>query len=96
MLWAMRAWTPDEWARVRARGKADFLLRNGVLRRGVPLGAVVAVALEVALGSTFPEALWGPLFLLRFFLLSAVFSLSGCLRANVSWNLQEKRHAEQG
>ena len=51
--------------------------------------------LEAALATPFPNALWSPLFLLRLAALSAVFSLSGCLRANLSWNLHEKRHASR-
>ena len=91
MLWPMRAFRPEEWPSVRERGKTAFLLRHGVIGRGLPLGALVAVAIEAALASPFPEALWSPPFLTRLVLCVAVFSLSGCIRASFTWNLYEKR-----
>ena len=92
----MPSWQADEWSSVRARGKHAFLFRYGVLGRGLPLGALCAVAIEGALGGAFPDALWASPFLLRFVSLAAVFSVSGCFRANLNWNLQEKKHASRG
>ncbi len=78
---------------MRARGKSAFLFRYGFLGRGLPLGALVAVAIEGALGGEFPGALWSAPFLLRLVFSVAVLTLSGCIRANFNWNLQEKRFA---
>ena len=93
MLGRMRVWQADEWARERARGKQSFLLRYGFLGRGLPLGALVAVAIEAALGSPWPQALWSVPFLTRLVALVAVFTVSGCVRANFQWNLYERRFA---
>jgi hypothetical protein len=83
--------TREEWLPLRARGKRWFLLRYGVLGRGLPLAVICALAIEVSLRSPFPEALWSPAFLGRLALAFAVFSASGCLTANATWNLYERR-----
>lgn len=88
--------TREEWAPLRARGRGWFLLRYGVLGRGLPLALICAVAIEVSLGSPFPEALRSQAFLLRFVLALAVFSVSGCLTANVTWNLYERKLGPPG
>jgi len=87
----MRTWQAGEWASVRARGKTHFLVRYGFLQRGLPFGVLVGVVLEAAIGGVFPDALRSPLFLVRLVALVAVFSLSGCMRASVTWNAYEKR-----
>ena len=89
----MKTFQADEWASVRARGRRAFLLRYGVLGRGLPLGLLVALAIEAGLGSAFPAALWSPPFLERLLLCVAVFSATGCFNANVSWNAHERRAA---
>jgi hypothetical protein len=93
---AMRAFRADEWPSVRARGKRAFLLRYGLLGRGLPLGALVALVIEAGLGGAFPAALWSPSFLGRLLLCVAVFSVTGCVNANVTWNAHEKREARRG
>ena len=92
----MQSWSANEWNSVRARGRNAFLFRYGVIGRGLPLGALCAVAIEGALGGAFPAALWSSSFLLRLIALAAVFSVSGCLRANINWNLHERKHAPRG
>ncbi len=87
----MRAWRAEQWQEVRARGKQAFLFRYGFLGRGLPLGALAAVALEAALGSPFPEALSSSPFLARLVGCVSVFSLSGCILANANWKLHERR-----
>jgi hypothetical protein len=96
MLGGMRAWRPEEWPSVRARGKTNFLLRYGFLGRGLPLGVLVAIAIEAALGSPWPDALTSAPFVTRLLALVAVFTASGCMRANFQWNLYEKRYAGRG
>jgi len=91
----MRVFRPDEWPGVRARGKGAFLLRYGFLARGLPLGALVALVIETGLGGTFPAALWSPSFLGRLLLCVAVFSVTGCINANVNWNAHERREARR-
>jgi hypothetical protein len=92
----MRTWRADEWESVRARGKREFLFRYGFLGRGLPLGALVAVAIEGALGHSFPAALWSAPFLAKLLFCVSVLTLSGCIRANLQWSLQEKRFAQRG
>jgi hypothetical protein len=96
MLGRMRVWRADEWAGVRARGKRSFLFRYGFLGRGLPLGVLLAVAIEAALGSPFPDALRSAPFLTRLLACIAVFTASGCVRASFQWNLYERRYAGQG
>lgn len=83
--------TREEWAPLRARGRRWFLLRYGVLGRGLPLALLCAVAIEASLGSPFPDALRSQAFLGRLALAFAVFSLSGCITANATWNLYERK-----
>jgi len=83
--------TREEWQVLEARGKRWFLLRYGVLGRGLPLGLLCALAVEASLGGDFPEALRSPRFLRTLALGVAVFSASGSLTANVTWNLYARR-----
>lgn len=87
----MRSYSAAEWARVRESGKPVFLFRAG-LARGLPFGLILSVAVEVMRGGEFPEALSEPAFLIRTVLAVAVFTLSGSLRANVNWQVHERRY----
>jgi len=91
----MRAWRAEQWQEVRARGKRDFLFRYGFLGRGLPLGALAAVAIEGALGRPFPDALLSTSFLVRLVFCVAVMTVSGCVAASFNWNLHEKRHVRR-
>ncbi len=83
--------TREEWLPIRARGKRWFLLRYGVLGRGLPLAALCALAIEYSLRNRFPGER-GPLDFLQLFVLAlAVFSATGCLTAHTTWNLYERR-----
>jgi hypothetical protein len=93
MLWRVRVFRAEEWREVRAKGKRSFLFRYGFLGRGLPLGALAAVAIEGALGSQLPDAFWSASFLLRLVFCVAVMTLSGCIAASFNWNVHEKRHA---
>jgi hypothetical protein len=95
MLRRVRVWRADEWPKVRAKGKANFLFRYGFLGRGLPLGVVAALAIEAALGSRFPDALSSAPFLARLAFCVAVMTLSGCVAATFNWNLHERRHARR-
>jgi hypothetical protein len=93
MLSAVRVWRADQWQAVRAKGKGNFLFRYGFLGRGLPLGAVAALAIEGALGSPLPDALTSGPFLARLAFCVAVMTVSGCVAASFNWNLHEKRYA---
>ena len=81
----------EEWQAIRARGKSQYILRNGVLGRGLPLGVLCAVALEMALGHELPDALATAGFAGRLLLAVSVFSISGSLSARMTWNIHERR-----
>jgi len=91
----VRVWRAEQWQEVRAKGRGSFLFRYGFLGRGLPLGALAAVAIEGALGSAFPDALTSSAFLARLAFCIAVMTLSGCVAAGFNWNLHEKRHARR-
>ena len=91
----MRTWQAEEWREVRAKGKRAFLIRYGFLGRGLPLGVVIAIAIESALGSPMPDALTSSPFLARLFFSVAVMTASGCFSAHFNWNLHERRYAAQ-
>jgi hypothetical protein len=86
--------SPAEWQVVRAAGKRWFLLRYGVLGRGLPLAILCAAAIQFALGTPPQEWLRTRDFWVRLGLALVVFSLSGSLTANATWNLYERRFGE--
>lgn len=88
--------TREEWERALARGRRRFLLENGVLRRGLPLGLFLAVALELYLGGRFPDALGHAGFWGRLALCAGVFSTSGVLRSLAIWNAYRRRYQRGG
>lgn len=93
----MRIHGSEEWARVRAEGKRRYLLRYGVIRRGLPMGIAVALLIEVLSPSgEMPGALREPTFLGRLLLAVAVFSVSGCISALANWRVHERRFDEKG
>lgn len=92
----MRAYREDEWKRVREQGKTAFLLRHGLLGRGIPLGVIVALAIELMLGGSFPEAFREPAFWARLLFAVAIFTASGALSAHVNWRLHERRFGTGG
>jgi hypothetical protein len=83
--------TREEWQAIRARGKRWFVLRYGILGRGLPLAVICSLAIEFTLRSRSPEAR-GVLDFLQLFLLALlVFSTTGTLTATTTWNLYERR-----
>jgi hypothetical protein len=94
ILGSVRGYTESEWRRVRAAGQARFLLRHGLLGRGLPLGTLTAVVVKAAQGGRFPEdlATLGFLGLLAFCV--AVFTASGSLAARASWGFHERRYPD--
>ena len=81
----------EEWQRIRARGRRAFVLRYGVLGRGVPMALLCALAIEFTLGSPFPDALTSPAFLGRLAFAFVVFAIGGAFTATMTWRLYERR-----
>jgi hypothetical protein len=52
--------TREEWDRVQARGRTRYLVLAGVVRRGLPMGVLVAFAVEVLTGRPVPDSLLSP------------------------------------
>lgn len=92
----MRAYRDDEWARVRERGRWAYVMRHGLLSRGLPLGLITAVVLEVYLGDKLPGAFLSLAFLGRLFLAVGVFTLSGAVSANANWIVHERHYQRKG
>jgi len=96
ILGAVRSYREDEWAEIRAGGKAAFLFKTAVLGRGLPLGIVTSLAIEVYLRTPLPDGLLEPPFLGRLLFAIAVFSATGGIAANASWSLHERRFGGKG
>jgi hypothetical protein len=86
----------DEWERVRAGGRTRYLVLTGVVRRGLPMGVVVALAVEVLTGRPVPDSLASARFVFMVFAGITLFSLSGCIRAAAQWRLAERRFERRG
>lgn len=83
----------EDWEAIKDRGKRRYILTNGILGRGLPMGVIVALAVEIALGNPLPESLGSPSFLGRAVLASVIFSLGGCATAYANWSSLERRFA---
>ena len=92
----MRVYREEEWRSIRQQGKRVFLVRHGFLGRGLPLGVITALVIELSLGGAFPDALREPAFLGRLAFAVSVFTLTGCLAANANWGLHERRFGAGG
>jgi hypothetical protein len=93
----MRIYSKEEWAKLAAEGKGRYLLRNGVVGRGVPMGLVVALLIELWDPSgEMPGALLESRFLGRLLLAVAVFAASGCVSALANWRIHERRFGGKG
>jgi hypothetical protein len=86
----------EDWEQLVARGQQQFLLQNGVLRRGLPLGILLGVVLELYLGGRFPDSLGQASFWARTALCVVVFSTSGVLRSLALWNAYRRRYETLG
>jgi hypothetical protein len=93
----MRIYSKEEWAKVEANGKGRYLLRKGVIGRGVPMGLVVALLIELwSPSGEMPGALIEPRFLGRLLLAVAVFSASGALSALANWRFHSRHFGGEG
>jgi len=93
----MRLHSKEEWAKIRTLGPRRYLLRYGVVARGIPMGTVVALLIELWDPSgAMPDALLEARFLGRLLLAVAVFTASGCISAWANWRVHERRFQDQG
>jgi hypothetical protein len=93
----MRLHSKEEWEKVRAKGRGWYLVRYGVVGRGIPMGIVVALLIELWDPSgAMPDALLETRFLGRLLLAVAVFAASGCISALANWRVHERRFGEPG
>jgi hypothetical protein len=81
----------EEWERIRAAGQRRFLLRYGVIGRGLPMALLCALAIEISLGNPLPDALWSASFLGRLALAFVFFGLGGAFTTLMTWRLYERR-----
>jgi len=88
--------TPEEWEKIRSTGQRRFLLRYGVIGRGVPMALLCALAVEISLGNPLPEALRSVEFAGRLLLAFAFFGLGGAFTSLMTWRLYERRFGTAG
>jgi hypothetical protein len=88
----VRPYSEAEWQRVRASGQGAFLLRHGLIGRGLPLGTLTAVVVKAAQGARLPEALATLDFLALLAFCIAVFTATGTLAARATWGHWERRY----
>ena len=93
----MRIHSEEDWAKIRTLGRERYLLRYGVIGRGLPMGIVVALLIELWDPSgAMPDALLDLRFLGRLLLAIGVFAASGCISALANWRMHERRFGEKG
>lgn len=92
----MQTFNAEEWGKVREAGKLPFLLRYGFFGRGLPLGAITAVAISAYRGNPFPEAFQTLSFYGLVAFCVSVFTVSGAIAANSNWVFHERRRAAKG
>ena len=85
----------EDWRKLRAGGKARFVVISG-LARGIPMGLAVMLAIELFSGEPFPESLASWRFASRALFAMAVFTASGCVSAAVSWTQLQRRFEGDG
>jgi hypothetical protein len=80
---------------MRSGGRTRYLLRQGVLRRGIPMALATAVLIEAIQGGLTPDSLGSAGFQLRLLVAFVVFSLGGVLSAYTQWKMLEKRFGSE-
>jgi len=92
----MRLHSREDWAKIRTLGRGQYLFRYGAVGRGIPMGIVVALLIELWDPSgAMPDALLETRFLGRLLLAVAVFTASGCISALANWRVHERRFQEK-
>lgn len=80
---------------MRSGGRTRYLLRQGVLRRGIPMALATALLIEAVQGTLGPDTLGSAGFQLRLLVAFVVFSLGGVLSAYAQWKMLEKRFGDE-
>ncbi|MEB2344654.1 MAG: hypothetical protein OZ948_07940 [Deltaproteobacteria bacterium] len=85
-----------EWERIRRTGVWPYAIRRG-LARGIPMGIVIIVLLELVQGRSFGPALFrDPAVLGRFALAIVLFSLGGVVSTYARWRALDLRFGDAG
>lgn len=85
-----------EWERIRRTGVWPYAIRRG-LARGIPMGLVIIVLLELIQGRTLGVELFrDPVVLGRIALAVALFSLGGIVSTYARWRALDLRFGAQG
>ena len=79
-----------EWGKIREKGKLNYVVTCGI-RRGVPMGVILATVVELILRNPFPETFGTLHFIFNAFAASVLFSISGAVRAGSRWSSLERR-----
>jgi hypothetical protein len=83
-----------QWRKTREQGMPRFIA-IGALRRGVPMGALVLLALEIMEGGSFTaERFASGAFVERVLFVFAVFLAGGALSAFGRWKSNEALHGD--
>lgn len=85
----------EDWEVARRDGLPRFLLRQGVLMRGIPMALLTAILIQMAQGGLEPSAFLSASFHQRFLLALAVFSAGGAVSAYAHWKALEKRFGSE-
>ncbi len=84
-----------EWERIRARGRARFLLWNGVMARGVPMAIATVLLIQAFQGELGMGMLVSRGFHARLLGALLLFSAGGALSAFARWKSLELRFQEE-
>ncbi len=87
----VRDYSDEQWQAIRTKGKTAFLLRNGLVMRGLPLGALMAFVIMSLQGAELPAELASWRFAATFLFCMGIFTASGSLAARASWSVHERR-----
>ena len=88
----MRNYTAEQWARIREGGKARFLVSNGLLARGLPLGALMAFVVVSLQGVPLPSGFFTWRFAATLLFSIGVFTATGSMAARASWSVHERKY----
>ncbi len=88
----MRRYDREEWAAIRARGPRAFVLRQGLLSRGLPLGALMSLVVMNIQEVPLPEGLASWSFAATLLFCIAIFTATGSMAARATWKVHEHEH----
>ena len=90
-LRGVRNYTAEQWTRIREGGKTRFLLSNGLLARGLPLGALMAFVVTSLQEIPLPSGFLTWRFAATLLFSIGVFTATGSLAARASWSVHERK-----